>query len=75
MTVHAGVAIVWAEGVRASMPKIDYEKLQSCDAEKLLALEQEVDRNARRELEQKRLAEEEALRKKRKKRKRKLIRS
>lgn len=57
------------------MPKIDFEKLQSCDTEKLLALEEEVDRNVRRELEQKRLAEEEALRKKRKKRKRKQRRS
>jgi hypothetical protein len=57
------------------MPKIDYEKLQSCDREKLLALEEEVNRSVRRELEQKRLAEEEALRKKRKKRKRKQRRS
>lgn len=57
------------------MVKIDYEKLQTCDPEKILALEQEVERNARRELEQKRLAEEEAARKKRKKRKRKQRRS
>ena len=57
------------------MVKIDYEKLQGCDKEKLLSLEGEIERNARRELEQKRLAEEEALRKKRKKRKRKQRRS
>jgi len=58
-----------------NMVKIDYDKLRSCDKEKLLSLEGEIERNVRRELEQKRLAEEEALRKKRKKRKRKQRRS
>ena len=54
------------------MPKIDYAAIQRCSTEKLMALEEQTERNHRRELEQKRFEEEEAARKKRKKRKRKL---
>jgi hypothetical protein len=53
------------------MPKIDFTAIQRCSAEKLMVLEDQIERNYRRELEQKRLEEEEAARKKRKKRKRK----
>jgi hypothetical protein len=57
------------------MVKVDYDALKRCSTEKLLALEEQTERNARRELEQKRFEEEEAARKKRKKRKRKQRRS
>ena len=53
------------------MPKIDYELLKRSSTEKLLALEEQVERSIRREWEQKRAEEEEAARKKRKKRKKK----
>lgn len=53
------------------MPKIDYDALRRLSPERLLTLEEHIERNIRRELEQKRLEEEEAARKKRKKRKRK----
>jgi len=53
------------------MPKIDYDALKRAPSEKLLALEEQIERSVRRELEQKRFEEEEAARKKRKKRKRK----
>jgi len=53
------------------MPKIDYDALKRASSEKLITLEEQIERNVRRELEQKRFEEEEAARKKRKKRKRK----
>jgi len=53
------------------MSKIDYEALRRSPSEKLFTLEDQIERNCRRELEQKRFEEEEAARKKRKKRKRK----
>ena len=53
------------------MLKIDYDGLKQCSTEKILTLENEIERSIRREVEQKRYEEEEAARKKRKKRKRK----
>jgi len=57
------------------MPKIDYDALKRASTEKLITLEEQIERNVRREHEQKRFDEEEAARKKRKKRKRKLRKS
>jgi hypothetical protein len=53
------------------MPKIDWARLEGFSTERLMALEEHIDGNIRRELEQKRRDLEEAERKKRKKRKRK----
>jgi hypothetical protein len=53
------------------MVKIDYEALKRQSVEQIVALEEQIERNIRREFERKRQDEEEAARKKRKKRKRK----
>ncbi len=53
------------------MVKIDYEGLKRQSVEQIVGLEEQIERNIRREFERKRQDEEEAARKKRKKRKRK----
>ncbi len=57
------------------MPENDYARLKDNSKEQLLALEEQMARNAQRELERKRQDEEEADRKRRKKRKKKQRRS